>query len=289
MRHFTARPLELSRKTQCRSWLKRRPYIYVISQKPLQVTFRLFDRKNLLVACDPRHGYVFKNSLLTLGMHFWCTFQPLPYCSNHFSWKDIFSRSKCLGPIYDEPDDICLPTGRSMSWTPRPSISDAGYRFLFATCKLRDPFSLLSKILLYINVVLSWWLIPFVDGSPITYLYLWYLSPPLVNLQCVFGLPTSDLPYAHSHLRQQLRSRTLLPSKKFSRGLLRLSVRLYWTFFPYSIAIKFSAMFKRRAFLHWWILILVIAIWFLIFLRYTGEGMDVMEFSEAESNTMDLM
>ncbi|KAJ6549470.1 beta-tubulin 2 tubb2 [Mycena sp. CBHHK59/15] len=35
----------------------------------------------------------------------------------------------------------------------------------------------------------------------------------------------------------------------------------------------FSAMFKRRAFLHW----------------YTGEGMDVMEFSEAESNTQDLI
>ncbi|KAJ3560004.1 hypothetical protein NP233_g11113 [Leucocoprinus birnbaumii] len=35
----------------------------------------------------------------------------------------------------------------------------------------------------------------------------------------------------------------------------------------------FSAMYKRRAFLHW----------------YTGEGMDVMEFSEAESNTHDLI
>ncbi|KAF8220432.1 beta-tubulin 2 tubb2 [Tricholoma matsutake] len=35
----------------------------------------------------------------------------------------------------------------------------------------------------------------------------------------------------------------------------------------------FTAMFKRRAFLHW----------------YTGEGMDVMEFSEAESNTRDLI
>jgi tubulin beta len=32
-------------------------------------------------------------------------------------------------------------------------------------------------------------------------------------------------------------------------------------------------MFKRKAFLHW----------------YTGEGMDVMEFSEAENNTRDLM
>lgn len=32
-------------------------------------------------------------------------------------------------------------------------------------------------------------------------------------------------------------------------------------------------MFKRRAFLHW----------------YTGEGMDVMEFSEAESNAQDLV
>ncbi|KAF9550038.1 beta-tubulin 2 tubb2 [Agrocybe pediades] len=35
----------------------------------------------------------------------------------------------------------------------------------------------------------------------------------------------------------------------------------------------FSAMFKRRAFLHW----------------YTGEGMDIMEFSEAENNTLDLI
>ncbi|KDR78728.1 hypothetical protein GALMADRAFT_244250 [Galerina marginata CBS 339.88] len=35
----------------------------------------------------------------------------------------------------------------------------------------------------------------------------------------------------------------------------------------------FSAMFKKRAFLHW----------------YTGEGMDIMEFSEAENNTRDLI
>ncbi|KAK7461878.1 Tubulin beta-2 chain [Stygiomarasmius scandens] len=35
----------------------------------------------------------------------------------------------------------------------------------------------------------------------------------------------------------------------------------------------FTAMFKRRAFLHW----------------YTGEGMDPMEFSEAESNVQDLV
>ncbi|PIL29829.1 hypothetical protein GSI_08036 [Ganoderma sinense ZZ0214-1] len=36
---------------------------------------------------------------------------------------------------------------------------------------------------------------------------------------------------------------------------------------------QFSAMYKRRAFLHW----------------YTGEGMDSMEFTEAESNTRDLI
>ncbi|KAF5379771.1 hypothetical protein D9615_005724 [Tricholomella constricta] len=36
---------------------------------------------------------------------------------------------------------------------------------------------------------------------------------------------------------------------------------------------SFSSMFKRKAFLHW----------------YTGEGMDIMEFSEAESNTQDLI
>ncbi|KAH8100780.1 beta-tubulin 2 [Cristinia sonorae] len=36
---------------------------------------------------------------------------------------------------------------------------------------------------------------------------------------------------------------------------------------------QFTAMYKRRAYLHW----------------YTGEGMDTMEFSEAESNTQDLI
>ncbi|OBZ72040.1 Tubulin beta-2 chain [Grifola frondosa] len=36
---------------------------------------------------------------------------------------------------------------------------------------------------------------------------------------------------------------------------------------------QFAAMYKRHAFLHW----------------YTGEGMDTMEFSEAESNTQDLI
>ncbi len=36
---------------------------------------------------------------------------------------------------------------------------------------------------------------------------------------------------------------------------------------------QFAAMFRRRAFLHW----------------YTGEGMDEMEFTEAESNMLDLV
>jgi tubulin beta len=36
---------------------------------------------------------------------------------------------------------------------------------------------------------------------------------------------------------------------------------------------QFTAMFKRKAFLHW----------------YTGEGMDEMEFTEAESNLHDLI
>merc|ERR1712147_276853 len=36
---------------------------------------------------------------------------------------------------------------------------------------------------------------------------------------------------------------------------------------------QFTAMFRRKAFLHW----------------YTGEGMDEMEFTEAESNTNDLV
>jgi len=36
---------------------------------------------------------------------------------------------------------------------------------------------------------------------------------------------------------------------------------------------QFAAMYKRRAYMHW----------------YIGEGMDEMEFAEAESNTHDLM
>lgn len=39
------------------------------------------------------------------------------------------------------------------------------------------------------------------------------------------------------------------------------------------IDVQFSAMFRRKAFLHW----------------YTGEGMDEMEFTEAESNMKDLI
>jgi len=39
------------------------------------------------------------------------------------------------------------------------------------------------------------------------------------------------------------------------------------------VADQFTAMFKRKAFLHW----------------YTGEGMDEMEFTEAESNMQDLV
>ena len=39
------------------------------------------------------------------------------------------------------------------------------------------------------------------------------------------------------------------------------------------VADQFAAMFRRKAFLHW----------------YIGEGMDVMEFTEAESNMIDLI
>jgi len=48
-------------------------------------------------------------------------------------------------------------------------------------------------------------------------------------------------------------------------------------------------MFKRRAFLHWCVFIVIDDAVLSLGYRYTGEGMDVMEFSEAESNTHDLM
>jgi tubulin beta len=45
------------------------------------------------------------------------------------------------------------------------------------------------------------------------------------------------------------------------------------TEYRYYINFPFPAMFRRKAFLHW----------------YTGEGMDEMEFTEAESNMNDLV
>lgn len=41
----------------------------------------------------------------------------------------------------------------------------------------------------------------------------------------------------------------------------------------HTVAEQFTVMFRRKAFLHW----------------YTGEGMDEMEFTEAESNMNDLV
>ena len=45
------------------------------------------------------------------------------------------------------------------------------------------------------------------------------------------------------------------------------------TVFETNFVFRFKAMFRRKAFLHW----------------YTGEGMDEMEFTEAESNMNDLV
>ncbi len=55
------------------------------------------------------------------------------------------------------------------------------------------------------------------------------------------------------------------------------------------IGLKFAAMYKRRAFLHWLVSWFLLGLEMLIHYRYTGEGMDAMEFSEAESNAHDLM
>ncbi|KTG45380.1 hypothetical protein cypCar_00011776, partial [Cyprinus carpio] len=65
-------------------------------------------------------------------------------------------------------------------------------------------------------------------------------------------------------------------------GTLLISLKMAATFIGNSTAIQelfkriseqFTAMFRRKAFLHW----------------YTGEGMDEMEFTEAESNMNDLV
>lgn len=58
------------------------------------------------------------------------------------------------------------------------------------------------------------------------------------------------------------------------------------------ISEQFTVMFRRKAFLHWYVINLILFAYHLIntiFIRYTGEGMDEMEFTEAESNLNDLI
>merc|ERR1712126_310574 len=75
------------------------------------------------------------------------------------------------------------------------------------------------------------------------------------------GSPITSRPPSATSLPEVSRcpppsSATPLPSRSCSR-----------------ISEQFTAMFRRKAFLHW----------------YTGEGMDEMEFTEAESNMNDLI
>lgn len=68
--------------------------------------------------------------------------------------------------------------------------------------------------------------------------------------------------------------RSALPFKaeiRLNRKLERYYVALQELF--KRVSEQFTAMFRRKAFLHW----------------YTGEGMDDMEFTEAESNMNDLV
>merc|ERR1712159_876938 len=74
------------------------------------------------------------------------------------------------------------------------------------------------------------------------------------------SLTTSNPPCATSHQRD---SRCLSPSSE-TPAIQDMFKR---------VAEQFTAMFRRKAFLHW----------------YTGEGMDEMEFTEAESNMNDLV
>ena len=67
------------------------------------------------------------------------------------------------------------------------------------------------------------------------------------------------------------------------------------------ISEQFTAMFRRKAFLHWWVRnewgqgggwssrVSVYVVKSGLCFRYTGEGMDEMEFTEAESNMNDLV
>merc|ERR1712195_303384 len=82
-------------------------------------------------------------------------------------------------------------------------------------------------------------------------------TPPI----SLHGFQTTSNPQFVISLQKVLRCLllslvTLLLSKKCSRE-----------------SLNFTAMFRRKAFLHW----------------YTGEGMDEMEFTEAESNMNDLV
>ena len=48
-------------------------------------------------------------------------------------------------------------------------------------------------------------------------------------------------------------------------------------------------MFRRKAFLHWYLIKTILISIDTVPFRYTGEGMDEMEFTEVESNMNDLV
>lgn len=162
---------------------------------------RLFDRANLLVACDPRFGYVSQFAFMSILLIFVKVATSLQQPSSVVTL--LRSKLRLVSLYQTVLRKVSLPYQQSVSDLQKKNSAQ------------------------------------FVEWIPDNISVSLCSVPPLGHTQSATCL-------ANSTAVQELFKRTLS---------------------------QFAAMYKRRAFLHW----------------YTGEGMDAMEFSEAESNTQDLM
>jgi hypothetical protein len=139
-----------------------------------------------------------------------------------------------------------------MSRTPQPpSISDAGYRLLFMTCRRKDLFSLLSKPCFIIVLFSHDWCL-FCRWIPDNVSVSLVSVPPVG--QSSVRVQTIDLQRSLCSFMTQ--AATALSNSTAIQHVFKRTAETVSLLLSYTAVLlnrtKFTAMFKRRAFLHWW-------------------------------------
>lgn len=228
-------------------------YVYGFISVSTLLTTRssLFDRKNLLVACDPKFGKYMTAATIFRG--------------------NISSRE--VSHLLELNPQSVAHTLLGRSESPSSGMKESLFlhflqsRILSIRCKPETPISSLSKHLP--PVFTSYLTFAVVVGVRVCSKLWYWLStgipdnvsiglcsvPPVGQKQVSIFLRGSCCSNMH------YQSATCLGNSTAIQEVWKRSLSQY------------TAMYKRKAFMHW----------------YTGEGMDEMEFSEAENNTLDLM